>query len=247
MLFHHTYMKIVTAYKKESCYVVSIKNVDLVVHKSSAKLIVQMFKICLFNEITIYGEKLIKVIVLTTVVKTYSDLWHDCRKTVNILESDYLQVLFKQDWENTKLSKWIYLLDNKACWLVNKKFDELYVQRWMKWSIQFISFSFSVFIIWKIIIQSDNTAKWKKHVVVNICDLNCIFQPDTYSLSLQTDITSAVQECHYIFTVNYTSFFYQWLINSADQPKFTIILHCDQKHFNIAVMNYWNSSLYVQQ
>ena len=114
-LFYHICMKIITAYKKESCYIINIKNINLAVHRSSAKSVVQMFKIYLFNEITIYGERLIKVIVLITVMKTYLDLWHNHRRTINISESDYLQVLFKQDWENTKLSKQIYFLDDEAC------------------------------------------------------------------------------------------------------------------------------------
>ena len=141
---------------------------------------------------------------------------------------NYLQMSFKENWEQNaaKLSKWVYLLDEKAQWLVNKKFNELHCQEWMKWSTQSTSFGFSVFIVWKTIIL-DSLSKWKSCVVVNIQELNWISQLNFYFLFLQTDITSAVQKCHYISTVNCVSFFYQWLINSADQHKFTIILYCD--------------------
>ena len=116
----------------------------------------------------------------------------------------------------------------------------------MDWSFQSTSFEFPVFIIWKIIIQNDRS-KWKRCVVVNICGLNSISQPDSYLLSLQMNIISAVQDSHYISTVNCISFFYQWLINSADKFKFTVIFHWEQEHFNVAVMDYWNSPPYIQR
>ena len=68
---------------------------------------------------------------------------------------------------------------------------------------------------------------------MNIWRLNWIFQINFYSLPLQTDITAAVRKCYYILTVNCVFFFYQWLVNLADQHKFIIIIHWDQEHFNI--------------
>ena len=179
-------------------------------------------------------------------MNTYSDLWHNHDRIINISESDYLQIFLKKNWMKkvTKLLKQIYSLNNEAWKLVNSKFDELYCQRWMNWSIQSISFDFSVFIVWKMII-SENISKQKNHVIVDIHDLNWISQSDFYSLSLQTDITAVIQKCYYIFTVNYASFFYQWLVNLINQFKFIVVLHQDQEHFNIIVMNYCNLSLYI--
>ena len=90
-------------------------------------------------------------------------------------------------------------------------------------------------------------SKQKNCVIINICNLNWILQSNFYSLSLQTDIIVVIQKCHYIFTVNCASFFYQWLINLTDQFKFIVVLHWDQEHFNIVMWNYCNSSLYIQQ
>ena len=116
----------------------------------------------------------------------------------------------------------------------------------MKWSIQSTSFEFLIFVVWKTIIQNDQP-KQKKHIIIDICRLNQILQSDFYSLFLQTDITSVIWESHYIFTVNCVFFFYQWLINSINRFKFTVISHWDQKHFNIVVMKYQNLLSYVQQ
>ena len=123
----------------------------------------------LANEITIYDNKSNKVTALTAVVKTYSDLWHDCERMMNISEINYLQMSLKENWEQnvTKLLKQVYLLDEKAQWLVNEKFDELHHQEQMKWSIQSTSFDFLIFVVWKMII-SDSLSKWKSHVVMNI-------------------------------------------------------------------------------
>ena len=217
IISQHICLSNVAKYKEESCYTVSIENIDLAVYKLSIKLIVKMFEICLFNEITIYNNKINEVAVLTAVMKTYSDLWHNHDRIVNISESDYLQISLKKNWikKVTKLSKQVYLLSDEAWKLVNSKFDELYCQKWMNWSIQSTSFDFSVFIVWKMII-SESISKQKNCVIIDICDLNWMSQLDFYSLSLQTDITAAVWKCHYIFTVNCASFFYQWLVNSAN-------------------------------
>ena len=167
---------------------------------------------------------------------------------MNISELNYLQVSLKTNWkeETVKLSKQIYFLSENVRQLVNDKFDKLHCQDQMKWSTQFISFDFSVFIVWKMII-SDSLSKWKSYVVMNIQGLNQISQSDFYFLFLQTNITAVIQECHYILTVNCASFFYQWLVNLINQHKFTVVLHQSQKHFNVAVMKYCNSSSYVQQ
>ena len=82
---------------------------------------------------------------------------------------------------------------------------------------------------------------------MNIRDLNAITQSDVYSLSLQFDIISAVLECQYITVLNCSAFFYQWRVHSDDRHKLTVITHRDQESFNVAVMNYKNSSVYVQR
>lgn len=84
-------------------------------------------------------------------------------------------------------------------------------------------------------------------MIIDIRELNQISQPDFYSLFLQTDIILTVRECQYIFTINCAFFFYQWLVNLNDQHKFTVISHQEQKHFNVMIMKYYNSSSYVQR
>ena len=246
MIQQHAHLSVVAEYEEEKCYTDSIENLKLAVLPKCALKHVDMLEICLLNEVTIYGNKVREVTALISVMKTYSDLWHDCERTVDILKSDYLQVPLKSDWKTTKLSKQIYSLEEEAHWLVDEKFDELHHQGWMKWSTQSTSFGFPVFIVWKTVIQPDSMAKQKGCIVVDIWGLNWISQVDFYPLPLQTDITAAVQKCHYILTVNCISFFYQWLINPADQHKFMIVMHCGQKHFNVTVMRYWNSLPYIQ-
>ena len=236
----HTYLDVISEYEEKECYTVSIENINLAVHRSLTRSDNQMSEICLSNDITIYSTPT-NVAAIADVIKTYSDLWHDCRRTVDIFERNYLQVPLKKNWETTKLLKWVYLLSDEARWLVNEKFDELHAQGQMEWSTQPTPFGFLVFVVWKTIIL-DGLPRRKGHIQ----ELNQISQPNSYPLPLQTDITSAVQECHYILTVDCAFFFYQWLVNPADQHKFTVISHQEQEHFNVVIMKYHNSSLYVQ-
>ena len=95
-----------------------------------------MFKTWLANDITIYNDKSNKVVILTAVIKIYLNLWCNHRRTVNILKTDYLQMSFKKNWKQKmmKLLKQIYSLNKEACQLINNKFDELHVQKQIKWS-----------------------------------------------------------------------------------------------------------------
>ena len=82
---------------------------------------------------------------------------------------------------------------------------------------------------------------------MNIRELNAITQSDVYFLSLQIDIISVVRNCSFISIVNASTFFYQWRVHSNDRHKLTVVTHRDQKFFNVIVMNYKNSSTYVQR
>ena len=100
----------------------------------------------------------------------------------------------------------------------------------------------SSFCVWKNVDDEK-----KNRVVVNIKDLNVITQFDAYSLSLQTNIIIAVRDCEYISIIDCSTFFYQWRVHSNDRHKLTVVNHREQKSFNVIVMNYKNSSTYVQR
>lgn len=87
----------------------------------------------------------------------------------------------------------------------------------------------------------------KGRVVIDIWALNKVTMFDTYLVLMQADILTAVQGFKYIFTVDCSSFFYQWCVKSGHCHCLTVVSHWGQKMFKVAVMNYWNSSAYVQQ
>ncbi len=65
-------------------------------------------------------------------------------------------------------------------------------------------------------------------------------------MSLQAIITAVVAECQYIIVINVNDYFYQWKVRSIDWNKLIVVSHRKQKQFEIAVMKFKNSSLYVQ-
>ena len=117
----------------------------------------------------------------------------------------------------------------------------------MKFIIQFTSYSYSMFVIWRTIYHFERSSKRKKNVIVNIKDLNKIIELNTYFMFLQTDIIAFVIDCSYISVFDVVNFFYQWLIRLANRYKFTIMSHKDQKQFNVAIMSYKNNFSYVQK
>ena len=66
-------------------------------------------------------------------------------------------------------------------------------------------------------------------------------------MQLQFDITSIVQNCLYIIIVNCSEFFHQWRVRVNDRSKLIVMSHRDSEHFNVIVMSFRNSSIYVQR
>ena len=83
--------------------------------------------------------------------------------------------------------------------------------------------------------------------MINVKCLNSFTMSDVYFLFLQSDIIIAIRNCFYIFVIDCADFFYQWKIHFSDRHKLTIISHRKQKSFNVIVMKYRNSFVYVQR
>ena len=116
----------------------------------------------------------------------------------------------------------------------------------MKYIIQFTSHDYSIFVVWRIVSNS-NDSKRKKRVIVDIRDLNKIAIIDFYFMSLQSNIIATIIDCQFISIFDVAKFFHQWLIKLTNRHKLIVISHREQKQFNVIVMKFKNSSTYVQR
>ena len=82
---------------------------------------------------------------------------------------------------------------------------------------------------------------------MNIRELNKIIISDVYFMLIQIDITAAVVDCKYISVIDAMKYFHQWKVKLKNRYKQIIISHKNQKQFNIIVMNFKNSFVYVQR
>ena len=137
----------------------------------------------------------------------------------------------------------MYLLKTRDRKLIDDTFNKLHVIEKLSWTIESISFNYSFFCVWK----TNVNEKKKKRVIIDIRSLNVIIQSDVYSLFLQSNIIQLIIDCEYIIVINVAFFFYQWRVHFDDKHKLIVINHRDQKSFNVIVMNYKNSSTYVQR
>ena len=117
----------------------------------------------------------------------------------------------------------------------------------MNWIIEITSHEYSIFVIWRIIQLFDKKSKRKNRAIINIRNLNKITKSNNYSMQLQFDITSIVQNCLYIIIVNCNEFFHQWRVRINDRSKFIVVSHCDNEYFNVVVISFRNSSIYIQR
>ncbi len=194
------------------------------------------------NDVTIHNSNLIVIFIFKIIIDDYFNLWKS-EKFVKLSKNQWMRISLKFDWEIRIFEKIkIYSLRTENKKLVDQIFDDLHAKKRLKYTIESTSFSYSVFVIWKMI----NDQK-KNQIVIDIRDLNAIILFDAYSLSLQSDVISAIKKCKYLSIIECASFFYQWRIHSSNRHKLTIISYRDQKIFQIAIMKYKNNSSYVQK
>ena len=129
---------------------------------------------------------------------------------------------------------------------VDEAFDKLHEQGRMEYSSQPTPHGYPVFVVWRTVPGPDGPER-KGRVVVDIRGLNKIAITDSYPMPLQSDITSSVAGCRYISVFDAAGFFHQWLVRHRDRHKLTVVSHRGQEQFNVAVMGFKNSPLYVQR
>lgn len=118
---------------------------------------------------------------IADLVAEYPSIWKS-QDFVRILPERWMKILLKPGWE-TKVSAIkprVYPLGNDARRLVDDTFDELHQQSRINITSDLTSFSFPVFVIWKL----DSESKKKGHAVVNIRKLNDLVLSDSYPLPL---------------------------------------------------------------
>ena len=196
----------------------------------------------LFNDVTIYNFESNIVDSFVKIVNDFSTLWHDI-DFVSMSENKWMRISLKSDWKTRVFDKIkIYSLEIKDRELIDKTFDELHRTDKLFWINESTFFSYSIFCVWKTIKEER-----KDRMIVDIRDLNVIIQSNVYSLSFQTNILSLIRDCKYIFVIDCFAFFYQWRMHSTDRHKLIVVSHRNQKSFNVTIMNYKNSSIYVQR
>ena len=194
-------------------------------------------------DITIYDDVDTRT-KFANVIASYSNLWNDNEFIVRISSNEWMSIEIKSNVkiETAKMYS-LSFVDRK---LINDTFDKLHAQKRMKYISQSTSHEYSIFAIWRIVFDFDDS-KRKKRVIVNIRDLNKITLIDSYFMSLQANIIVVVIDCRFISVFDAIDFFHSWLIKLTDRHKLTIVSHREQKQFNVAVMNFKNFSSYVQR
>jgi hypothetical protein len=201
-------------------------------------------KIKLTNEVTIYENQNMTNKFLAIMIEF--NVWKEHDISVIISLKNHMSIDLKSNWADKIKSNKIYLLKSNKRFIINEIFDNLHAKEKMKWFTNSTSFEYLVFVIYRTIMKDDKFVR-KKWAVINIRELNAIIVSDAYLMSAQTEIIAAVAQCQYISIINVLEYFYQWAIKFDDRHKFTIISHRDEKQFNVYVMNYKNSSSYVQR
>ena len=103
-------------------------------------------------------------------------------------------------------------------------------------------------MIYKIVyIDSKKIAKRKKIIIINIRKLNKIIVSNNHSISFQKNIVIVIQKCIFINVIDCSEQFHLFLIKKNHRQRFIVVFHKEFEHFNVAIMRFKNSILYVQR
>ena len=160
----------------------------------------------IFNDIIIYEETSFVRTQIINVVVIYFNIWHDNDTIVCVFSKEWMLINIQLD-AKIEIVK-IYSLNSIDRKIVNEIFDKLYVQERMKYTTQSTLYKYSIFVVWRIIIDFDDSER-KRRTIIDIRDLNKIAITDSYFMSLQNDITSIVVDYKYISIFDAIEFFYQ--------------------------------------
>ena len=210
----------------------------------SFEFLLQTSRVCeitMSNEVIIYQSD--EIDSFAKIIENYSKLWKDI-DFVNVFEKSWMRISLKFDWKSRVSDKTkMYSLDAKDRALIDETFDNLHVADKMCWTNEFTLFSYSMFCVWKFDVENQR----KDRIVIDIRNLNVITQSNVYFLSLQSEIIMTVRDCDYIFVIDCFVFFYQWRVHLSNRHKLIVVNHRDQESFNVIVMRFKNSSVYVQR
>ena len=204
---------------------------------STVSQINSSLKHVLFSDVIAYEAEMFE---LANLMNSYQNIFRDSDSTVNISEEKWMSIKLKSE-AVSKFNK-MYSLEVKNRSFIDVTFDKLHQQDKLHWTIQSISFSYSAFVVWR-----DTLTNQKRRVVIDIRDLNDIIESDSYSLLLQSNIIAEIVDSSYIFIIDAVDWFHQFNVQRQNRHKFTIVTHREQEKFNVALMNYKNSSSYVQR
>ena len=132
-------------------------------------------EITLDNGVRVYKDEHV-VNLLSQLVAEYPSIWKS-EGFIRILPERWMKVPLKPGWEAkiSAIKLRVYPLGNEACQLVDETFDKMHCLGCLKFTSGHISFSFPVFVVWKL----DAGGKRKGRAMVDIQKLNNMVFPNS--------------------------------------------------------------------
>ena len=167
-------------------------------------IIINSAEVKLDNDIMIY-ESQTNVSIIKIVIKKKSLLWKNHENMMDMSKKMWMKIFLINNWWKIYKAKQakFYHLNKKNKEMMDKKFNKYHEQKQLNWTKTETFFTFSMFIIWKMI----NDEK-KNQMIIDIQTLNKIIMFDVYLLSLQTEIITLLRNKKYILIINCFKFFY---------------------------------------
>ena len=210
--------------------------------KFTITLFTALIELITIENIIIYNILIIQQRLLAT-IDAFSIIWKK-NNTINVSKFEWMFINIIFDVKSNTFK--VYFVNSQNREIIDKKFDKLHRNDKLKWITDVTSYDFSMFVVWRMIHILKSSVK-KNWIVINIREFNKIIVSDDYFMSLQTDITNLMNKCLYVNVINETSYFHQWSMKIIDRYKLIVMLHRDNEQWNVTLINFRNSSVYIQR
>ena len=206
---------------------------------SASEINLSIQKIIIFNDVIIFDD-VFAYARLFTIVKSFFKIWRNTNDIINMSKFQWMFILTISEAKPSAIKMYSFNLKNKK--MIDKKFNRLHEKEKISWTKELTIYNYSIFVVWRIV-----NDERKERIIINIKELNKIFEFDVYLIFFQSNVIVVVMSASYISVMNCAKFFHQWFVKLKNKHKLMMINHQENKQWNVIIIKYRNSSVYVQR
>lgn len=170
------------------------KDVTLTIDPSSTECILP-------NDVHVYTADSTHTDTLEAMVQHFP-IWDETEGFVNVPEDQWIEIPLVPGWESMVPHNRVYKQGPTEQQIIDNCFNNLHSLGCMSWAKGYTPSGYPIFVVYWYIHNPDGTTITKEYIVIDLCGVNKILEPDIYPLPTQDEILQLLQGKCFISVVN---------------------------------------------